>query len=144
MSIDMADTSMELHSRDQVWKAIGDVAKQQASADARLSSLSTTVENGFTQLQHSVQELIRRQSIPFPIWNMVSAVGVLAVILGGYSTLISQPLYATTARHYQAIEELQKDRAKIAALQAQIEDLEQDLRDVDRYGSRRWSKDTNE
>ena len=140
----MADMNMEMHSRDQVWKAIGDVAKQQASTEARLSALSTAVENGFAQLQSTLQSILHRQNLPFPIWNLVSAVGVLAVILGGYATLITQPLYATANRHYVAIEQLQEDNERIATLEAQVESLEKELRNVDKYGSRRWIEDDDE
>ena len=144
----MADMNMELHSRDQVWKAIGDVAKQQASTEARIGALETAVDSGFSQIQNTLQNLVQRQSMPFPIWNLVSAIGVLSIILGGYATLITQPLYTAANRHYVAIEDIQHEDSeaaiKVARLEAQVEALERELRNIDQYGSRRWIEDDDQ
>ena len=136
----------ELHSRDQVWRAISDVSQQQAATEARIGALETAVETGFSTLQHAIERISIRQTEPFPVWNLISAVGVVAVILAGYATLITTPLDSRSLVNAQTLETLlqrqeelhMRDAQRIAALEIQVKELRGDLDDVDKWGSRRW------
>lgn len=128
-----------LHSRDQVWTSIAEVKQAQASTDARIGALETTVETGFSQLQSSISQLMI-QSRPAPTnWGVIVAaiMGVLA-LFGGYSLLLNQPILQILDRHEQHLEMLHDVEQKQAAMDARLNSLEARIEDVDAHGSRRW------
>ena len=104
------------------------------------------LETALTHLQQSVDRIVAQSSRPFPIWNIISSLGVLSLILAGYATLITQPIDVRSSlnrvdldHHEDYTGELHRAQAeRIAALETYIQQLEKELRNVDHFGSRRW------
>lgn len=138
-----------LHSRDQIWRAISDVSQQQAATEARIGALETTVEAGFSRLNSTLEQQAARNNQPFPIWSLIGSLGVVAAILAGYVTLSTDPLHSRSANNNAALEAHEAASAafhlevaqRVATLEAQSKELRDDIDDVDKWGSRRWGVD---
>jgi hypothetical protein len=133
------DVSKNIHSRDQVWSAISNVAQAQSATEARISALETTVDAGFSNLQQSIQQLAV-QTRPQPA-NIPAFVGIALAVLtlfGGYTALISFPLQKQIDRNESHLEELHETQGELAAVKAELKYMNEKINDVDAFGSRRW------
>lgn len=146
--IEMADIE---HSRNDIWnrlaaqnEQITDIARSQAGTDARLVALESAVDHGFKSLSQDLTRIADRVNQPTPPPNYLAlvmlALGVLAAF-GGYSLLITGPIEAQAQRNERIIYNIQQEHAGVEYLRGKIDALEQQVRDIDNQGSRRWNHD---
>ena len=109
-----------------------------------------------------LQSLLRGKPLPTDAWmrlrspmrselhrptNLVgwlSAMGSLCVILAGFVLLVNEPLQIAIARNHDDIvrteESADSSSERIARNEGRLEVLEEVVKDIDKYGSRRWNE----
>jgi len=98
-------------------------------------------------IRTSIDQLMTHQNRQFPFGPMVSMVSVLVLVLGGFATMLTAPIAELTTYNREQIEANQSvDQDKHSELavensylRGRVETLEERVREIDIYGSRRWN-----
>lgn len=101
-------------------------------------------------IRAAIDQLVQHNQRTIPWGAIVSLVSVVVIVLGGFSTMLTQPIASETMYNRAQIQEnMQLDRdahaemlEENAYLRGKMERLERQVDEIDIYGSRRWNKDS--
>lgn len=128
---------------DQQSAIINEISRAQAGTDARIAGLESKFEEGFRTINAQLGQLNSRMFAPPKAPNYMgwfaAALGALAMF-GGYSMLMITPLQQQIAQNYNMIRDNQEVREKQAYQDGRLDSMQNQLDQVDKYGSRRWNK----
>lgn len=138
------------HSREDVWNELGKqrealaiLAEGQTFADRRMDALEKKLDDGLAQINESITRMSQELHRPTNLVGWLSAMGSLCVILAGFVLLVNEPLQIAIARNHDDIvrteESADTSSERIARNEGRLEVLEEVVKDIDKYGSRRWN-----
>ena len=137
MGITQSDMSNEQH-----WMRLSRVESDLDVLKPQVAGLQTDVQYIRSSIDQLIQHNARADSKQYPWGALVSLLSVFVVVLGGYATMLTQPIAIRTAVNETHIEELQQQQGdnqyNHGRLDAEVEDLNRWIEDVDKYGSRKW------
>lgn len=130
-------------SNEQHWQRLSRVESDLDSLKPQVAGLQTDVQYIRSSIDQLVAHNLASDNRTYPWGALVSLLSVLVVVLGGYATMLTQPIAVRTAVNEASIEQLQSQQGQNqyhhGHLDAEMETLEQQVRDIDVYGSRRWN-----
>lgn len=140
---DQKRTSGAIWNRlDQQGESIGDLARAQAATEANLAALAASVESGFNSINNSLSRIVDRDSRPT---NWLGVGSLLFVVIGSLITFVALQTDPVRVRAMENATTLDKalERELVnaeyrGATNARLDALEDEIKKVDEYGSRRW------
>lgn len=101
----MAGRRVAETEHDEHWQRLSRVEADLDVIKPEVSALKTDV----SYIRSSMEQLLSKQNQPVPWGTLVSGVMAIVVILGGYTTLITQPISSNVASNAKHVQELEKE-----------------------------------
>ena len=127
---------------NQQGDSISELARAQAATEANLAALAQSVQSGFDSINSSITRIVDRDSRPT---NWIGVGSLLFVVIGALITFVAlqtDPVRSKADQNAEHIDDIfareLADAEKRGEFEARIKALEEELRLVDQYGSRRW------
>ena len=135
-------------SNQEHWQRLSRVESDLDVLKPQVAGLQTDVQYIRSSIDQLVAHNARAEGKTYPWGALVSLLSVLVVVLGGYATMLTQPISIRTAVNEANIEELQEKQGENqynhGRLDAELNLLQQWVEDIDKYGSRKWVEQSNE
>lgn len=108
----------------------------------------TALQTDISYIKEAVDGLARKHDKAFPWGPMISGAALLVMVLGGYTTLLTQPMQADIdANRVHIFEndandvEIHTDLIdRVGRIEGRLDGAEDDIDRIDTYGSRRWNR----
>lgn len=145
------DMAAARHNTQDVWNELGKqrealaiLAEGQAFADKRMDSLEKKFDDGLDKINESITRMSTEMHRPVNYVGWLSAMGSLIVVMAGFVLLNIEPLQVAIARNHDDIvrteESADTASERIARNEGQLEVLQEQVDNIDRFGSRAWNK----
>ncbi len=128
------------------WQRLSRVESDLDVLKPQVAGLQTDVQYIRSSIDQLVAHNVATEGRTFPWGAIVSLVSVVVLILGGFATMLTQPIAQMTAYNQSQIERNQEESSDLeeqaAYLKGRVEEMSKKIDEIDIYGSRKWNGDT--